>query len=145
GQSQGAPTRQCGDTRRGGATRRMARRRPQPGGPGRKGPPCRVTRRRQPEQGWSPPRSLRGDAFRPGALAWCSQTEPSAGSAAGGCPFVGRPIPAPDTSPRAPREPRLANALPRGRLTLTARVARFFLSALVVFRGPVPCRGSVLA
>src|SRR6266542_2099786 len=55
----------------------MARRRPQPEGPGRKGPPGSVARRRQPEIGLSPPRSLRGGPFRPGAVAGHSQTEPS--------------------------------------------------------------------
>src|SRR5215510_8909803 len=54
----------------------MARRRPQPEGPGRKVPPGYVTRRRQPRQGLSPPRSLRGGTFRPGALTWDSRTVP---------------------------------------------------------------------
>src|SRR5213596_717199 len=63
----------------------MARRRPQPEGPGRKGPPGGVARRRQPEIGLSPPRSWApraswsGGPFRPGAVVGHSQTEPSAG------------------------------------------------------------------
>src|SRR6058998_3439096 len=57
----------------------MARRRPQPEGPGRKGPPGSVARRRQPEIGLSPPRSWApraawsGGPFRLGAVAGHSQ------------------------------------------------------------------------